>query len=243
MTKSDAAAELDWLAASKGQSAQVATGVTRGTPGRRATVATVAADGTITTTDGITALRMAAYSRPAPGDVVILAQGITGAWYALDRIASGADSVGDMLWALKPTSTSRASTTTATDDPHLIIPVSANATYILEGWILSSSAGTHDGDLKSTIIGPTGSTGRWNFLMTSTTAGADPDMVRIVTTGIASTLAVGQPGTGVYGGTVTGLLITGSTAGNATYRWGQQTSSANATTIEADSWLRLTRIA
>lgn len=194
MTKSNAAIELEWLTASVGQTAQVAASVSPGASARRAVVATVGADGTVTTVDGIVALRMESYQRPAIGDVVTLTQSVTGAWYALGRIASGPDSVGDALWAYKTASTSRASTTTATDDPHLVIPVSANATYIIEGWILSSSAGTHDGDLKSTIIGPTDSTGRWNFLMTSTTASADPDMVRIVSTTIASTLAVGQPG-------------------------------------------------
>lgn len=90
--KSDAAAELDWIAASKGQSAQVATGVARGTPARRAVVASVSADSTtVTTTDGIQALRMVTYQAPTAGDTIVLTQSTTGAWYAMDRIASTTD--------------------------------------------------------------------------------------------------------------------------------------------------------
>lgn len=227
------------------QSEQVGTSTpaVRGANWRPAVVATVGADGTVTTTDAIVARRMEAYRNPAVGDLIHISQSGAGSWRAEGRLATALDAVGQVLWALKPSSTARASTTTVTPDPHLLIPVSANATYIVEGWILSSSAGTHDGDLKCTVAGPTGASGRWNLIMPSTTAAADPDAVRVASAAIGGTLAVGQPGTNLYGGTLTGTLITDSTAGSCSFTWSQQTSSANATTIEVNSWLRLTRIA
>lgn len=227
------------------QSEQVGTSTpgVRGADWRPAVVATVGTDGTITTTDSIVARRMEAYRNPAVGDLIHICQSGTGSWRAEGRLATTADAVGQVLWALKPVSTPRASVTVIAPDPHLLIPVSANATYLVEGWINSSSAGTHDGDLKCAISGPAGSTGRWNLIMPSTTATADPDLVRVTSTTIGGTLSVGQPGAGQYGGILTGTLITDSTAGSCTFTWSQQTSSANVTTIEAASWLRLSRIA
>lgn len=88
VTKSDTAVDLEWLTASKGQTKQVAASIAQGTPARRSVVATVGTDGTITTTDGITAMRLAHYASPAVDDVISLTQTVAGGWIATDLYAA-----------------------------------------------------------------------------------------------------------------------------------------------------------
>lgn len=57
----------------------------RGADWRMAVVATVASDGTVTTTDGVTARRLAAYQLPAVGDLVLVSQSSSGSWVAINR--------------------------------------------------------------------------------------------------------------------------------------------------------------
>jgi hypothetical protein len=53
---------------------------------RMATVSTVSATGTVTTTDGITARRAAVYEAPQPGDRIKLARSSSGSWVAEGRL-------------------------------------------------------------------------------------------------------------------------------------------------------------
>ena len=73
---------------------------------QRASVAEVSSDGTtITTADGIPALRLASYTTPTVGDVIQIASTATGAWVALGRLAAAADSGA---WAVLPAGTNYA---------------------------------------------------------------------------------------------------------------------------------------
>ncbi|MFI9618166.1 hypothetical protein [[Kitasatospora] papulosa] len=63
-----------------------ATPAVRGGDWRMAVVATVGADGTITTTDGIVARRTAAYEAPLVGDQIRIAQSGAGSWIAEGRL-------------------------------------------------------------------------------------------------------------------------------------------------------------
>jgi hypothetical protein len=54
---------------------------------RQATVATVGTDGTVTTTEGYVARRLATYTGPAVGDQVLISPG-PGGWYAHGRMAA-----------------------------------------------------------------------------------------------------------------------------------------------------------
>ncbi|MEU5976396.1 hypothetical protein [Streptomyces sp. NPDC047315] len=60
----------------------------RGADWRTATVATVNTDGTIVTTDGITARRLLSYSFPRAGDQVVITQSSAGNWVALAETAA-----------------------------------------------------------------------------------------------------------------------------------------------------------
>lgn len=69
----------------------------RGADFRLATVATVAADGTIATTDGITARRDEAYQAPAATDVIVLESSGSGSWIARGRLASTTAPTGEWV--------------------------------------------------------------------------------------------------------------------------------------------------
>lgn len=59
----------------------------RGADWRQAIVATVGTDGTITTTDGIIARRMATYVTPTVGETIVVSISSSGNWLAHGRIA------------------------------------------------------------------------------------------------------------------------------------------------------------
>ncbi|MFF8485151.1 hypothetical protein [Streptomyces antibioticus] len=61
----------------------------RGSDWRLAVVATVNTDGTVITSDGITARRMETYAMPLVGDLIRVSQSSTGNWIALGRTDSG----------------------------------------------------------------------------------------------------------------------------------------------------------
>ncbi|MFD0078241.1 hypothetical protein ACFVIY_38070 [Streptomyces sp. NPDC127166] len=62
----------------------------RGADWRLATVQTVNTDGTITTTDGITARRMDSYQGPKLGDQVVITVSGAGGWVCWGRVGTGA---------------------------------------------------------------------------------------------------------------------------------------------------------
>lgn len=59
----------------------------RGADWRTAIVQTISSDGTVTTSDGITARRAATYLTPAAGDQIVLTQSGAGNWLAAGRLA------------------------------------------------------------------------------------------------------------------------------------------------------------
>ncbi|WP_411140241.1 hypothetical protein [Streptomyces sp. x-80] len=79
-----------------------ATPQVRGADWRQAIVATVGADGTIITRDGITARRMPTYHLPVVGDQVVITQSSTGNWLCCGRPTSTADSGGWVPLPLAP---------------------------------------------------------------------------------------------------------------------------------------------
>jgi hypothetical protein len=147
------------------------------------------------------------------------------------------------LFAYKPSNTSRASTTSATADPHLTFTVEANATYTLSGFLVYDGLDT--ADLKFGFTAPAGTTGSWwpgaadssmNALAYSPRWGALTD----VTT---ATMAVGAQGAGtILAAAPKGLVITSGTPGTFSLVWAQNSSSGTATILRTHSWLRLDRM-
>jgi hypothetical protein len=63
----------------------------RGADWRRATVATVGTDGTITTADGIICRRMETYAHPLVGDLCVISQSGNGNWLTAGRLVGATD--------------------------------------------------------------------------------------------------------------------------------------------------------
>jgi hypothetical protein len=151
--------------------------------------------------------------------------------------------VGALLFARKTADQVIASTTSVAD-ADLILPVVANATYILEGEISYSTPAAAD-FLVQRII-PTAASCFFNVHGLSAAYASDVGSVRMVgsTSGSA-----GPVGFSLDAGSTTqnsvilrGLLITGANAGNFQFNWGQQTSNAGNTTLFQNSFITLRRV-
>jgi hypothetical protein len=128
------------------------------------------------------------------------------------------------------------------DDDQLTAAVAASSTYLVEAFLIYD--GDTTGDFRLTFAGPTGATMDWtpNGLATSQATGVGS--MKLGRLPIANEDTLGASGSGVKAVAMPrGILTTSSTAGNLTLRWAQATASATATTVFANSWLRLTKIA
>jgi hypothetical protein len=144
----------------------------------------------------------------------------------------------------KTSDESRSATTTFADDTHLTFAAEANAVYVMDGWIKYFADPTPDIQMQFTT--PTGTLGEWAWLMPGSGTGASGTTGYSIRT---DTIDVSGSRTG-YGTSnsnhftpVSGLFRIGTTAGSITLQWAQNTSSATATTLFTDSWLRFQRIA
>jgi hypothetical protein len=134
------------------------------------------------------------------------------------------------------------SSITVQDDDQLVVSVAANGIYLMDAFLLYD--GDTAGDLRVTFTGPTGALMDWtvNGASASQTGGTGSIKLARQPLGVEDT--VGASGAGVKAVALPrGLLTVGSTAGSLTLRWAQATSSATATTLFANSWLRVTKIA
>jgi len=142
--------------------------------------------------------------------------------------------------AAKPSDTSRASTTTQTADPDLVIALAANASYIITGYLGYANASASAGDLKYSFTAPTGNTTLWSSIridLTGTTTIAGPNAAGTGNNMTAQTSTLGDRSVHIFG-----TVITSGTAGNFTLNWAQNTSNATATIIRAGSLLMVQRI-
>jgi hypothetical protein len=148
------------------------------------------------------------------------------------------------LAASKAADTSRASNTTLSNDPDLVVNVAANAVYFMhQSFVYQSPTGS---DIKLAWIAPAGSAG-WHLLgrlttgLTATTvgSGATMDMGAVA---LGTTITAGSlTGTNIQC-FMTGTLRTSGTAGTLAFQWCQNVSSGTAAIIRANSSLMLQRI-
>lgn len=144
-------------------------------------------------------------------------------------------------FARKTSDTSRASTTTFADDPHLSVAVEASTVHEVACNFGFQSAGTA-GDVKIQFTGPAGATLLAGVHTTQAAGTATTDdlttsltLNTLVSAGVAQTA---EPWNTIV---VIGLLVTAGTAGNFTLQWAQNTSSATATIGKTNSFLSLRR--
>jgi hypothetical protein len=158
--------------------------------------------------------------------------------------------------AVKASDTPRSSTTTLTADPELTFSVLANGIYIVDGWI--KYTGDPGSDITISWTVPTGAIGEWSglgvgnpLISVNGSPGAliaDTGSVRGYMIRPESTDFTGSRGYGALSTTDTlalqleATLRVGSSDGTFALNWAQSVSSATATTVYTDSWLRLQRI-
>lgn len=156
----------------------------------------------------------------------------------------------------KTADTARSATTTTTPDPHLQIDVIANAVYVWDGWVKYDADAA--GDLVLDFTTPAGALGEWlgfaagnpvtGASATPTlrvdTAGVSGYLIRTETNDVAQSRSFGALGVGTTMGVqLSGTLRVAAAAGTFSLDWAQGASSATATTLYTDSWLRFQRIA
>jgi hypothetical protein len=142
-------------------------------------------------------------------------------------------------FAYKTSDTSRASTTTVTDDPHLTVPVAINSVYMVT--VMLNYDAVTAADFKYLLNTPAGCTFAALENSMPTTATVPADVI------ISGRSINGEgPAGGLGAGTIVplvvqGLLTVGSTAGSFKVQWSQNTSNATATILKANSYIFLQR--
>jgi hypothetical protein len=151
--------------------------------------------------------------------------------------------IGGTFHARKTADTSVTSQTIPQPDPHLLIPVVANAVYEMDGILFITSTSTTP-DVGIQMDGPASSAGTWQTIAPPTSATTDDSTVRTIANSLGVNRTYGlQTASQVFGFPVSGMIETAGTAGNLQVSWAQSTSSATATTMKIYSWIRLTRVA
>lgn len=162
-------------------------------------------------------------------------------------IWSGLNPDADLLnamtpeWAIKPGATSRASTTTLTDDPDLAIALPRAGTWIFEVWLNYTGGTLGSSDLKV----------RPAFTGTSTFDVFGINAINTTATSQVTQAGGTMAGPGVAAGTnggnflnmdLKGTVVT-TTTGTLSLQWAQNTSSGTSTTLRQGCWLRAYQLA
>lgn len=152
------------------------------------------------------------------------------------------------LAGYKTSDTSRSNTATLANDPDLLITPPVSTVWAIQGVLIIEGGSV--GDMKIAFSFPTGATLTWG-LIDNPTGITTPYTSNTVFTGAfgsatsgSSFFSAGLIGAGSQFYTpVGGLLTMGSTAGNLTVQWAQNTSDGTAATMKAGSWLMGWRLA
>lgn len=156
--------------------------------------------------------------------------------------------IGARSFVRKTADESLTSNTTLQNDDALTLAVAANATYTFRVWMLAVDATDANGDIKFGFTFPTGATCHFSgkgphSLLAGGGAFGDGEYIGRNTATSGSTIASYGLSTSIVGIELTGLLIVGGTAGNLQLQWAQNASDANATTVQAGSFMTLERVA
>lgn len=153
--------------------------------------------------------------------------------------SDGTDIFVNTPWAVaaKTADTTRSTTTTVTDDPHLKFRMEASTTYRIRGIIFFDTGAT--ADFKFSLSGPASPT-LVRIMRIQDAAGAAPTTVAVDTSYPAN---ISLTGSGTDGGFVEfeALVQNGSTAGNFAFGWAQDTSDAANTIVRKGSYLEYQR--
>lgn len=148
--------------------------------------------------------------------------------------------------ASKTTSTTRTSTTTVADDPDLVLPVVANASYIIEFYIRYGAITA--GGFKTAWTVPSGVTTSSKDVHGPGSSAADTNAdnisVRMGNHSYANQVSYGtrNNNASVLHAHEYAIVTTGATAGNVTLQWAQTTSSGTGTIVYAGSFAKAVRV-
>src|SRR5687768_16117259 len=141
---------------------------------------------------------------------------------------------------IKTATESVTSSTTVQDDNHLSMTLNANENYWLDGLIIID--GALAGDFRLQFVVPSG-TIRWLANGPSSGATATTDLVDRNWKAGSLTTIIGTIASGTETMMpVSGIIRTGASGGTFKLQWAQGTSSATATRVFIDSFLRVTRM-
>lgn len=148
------------------------------------------------------------------------------------------------LYARKTADQTITSSTTLTDDTHLLIAMAANTVYKLNGLLRYACASTTP-DLKIAFTIPSGTTGTIFGAGGGTNVTGQEGSISLYTpsgsAGSIGTVFFGTNNSGSFpiGIALNGTIRTGGTAGNIRLQWAQVTSDGNGITMLTDSDLEL----
>lgn len=224
--------------------AGVATPGIRGADWQTVTVTAVNTDGTVDC-DTIRARRVESYANPVVGDRIMLTRSSSGNWIAVARLVTTADGIGHIQVRRRTSDLSRSNTNVPANDTQLTFTVTANANYVMDGWIKYSAL--TDLDISIAWETPSGSLGEWAGFGAglSTTAGS--------TAGYSIRTEANDVGQARnFSGTnasneltvlLRGVLRVQATGGTYTMQWSQGNVGSSPTTVYTDSWVRIQRVA
>lgn len=139
----------------------------------------------------------------------------------------------------KPSNESVANSTTLQNDDHLVIPVSANTTYFIQGMLIYSGLAAADMAFKWSV--PSGSTFDWVSDALGSTATTLTDQISHTAQGAANQPAFGAIDGGIAVAPVKGILVVGSVAGFLRATWAQSFTNGTAIVMQAGSYLMARR--
>jgi hypothetical protein len=133
-------------------------------------------------------------------------------------------------------------TTTLTSSTYLTLPVEANKFYVFEATIIYTAATA--ADFRFALSLPTGSSMRLGTWTSGVTAGSGDFGAAIAHDAITTAFPMGGIGTAFNPMTArpTGVITIGANAGSCTVQFAQETANASDTTLNSQSWIRLTEV-
>lgn len=154
------------------------------------------------------------------------------------------------LHARKPADETVTSSTTLQNDDHLVLALSANATYEFEAFLFTiETGGDFVGDIKTAFAFPAGATvhlvgaGPHPTSFTTGTSSVTEWLARPTQTSSPTqtlTYGVGSGQTALW---MKGVIVVSATAGDLQLQWAQNVSDATGITVKAGSWIAAERIA
>jgi len=182
------------------------------------------------------------------GDIVILGKGVVkmiysaadSRWIVISSTTSPSSSSTGIYYRQKYADETITNSTTLQNDNELSVPIAANDSMIIEGYLHISSNNTTSG-FKCAFTIPTGA--QMDITVQGTSSNTDDyedDILTVSGTRCQQDYCVGQTTWVDQPMFIRGIVKTGSTAGNIQFQWASVNAAGagKTTTVKAMSWVR-----